>query len=217
MCFSVRKSKVQHVDNICPLIISAQHFLLMQFVSNSLFKATPLFEGSGEIRFLNFHLLCTWVNESHLPSGEMSGNLQHFLFVKGQHLFPKVTAWRCPFTYACACCSMLNCSEPPWSTMVPVQQNFVFCWASGSPRWYFASEHCAERPSSAGFLQTPASDFLKISVKGVHPCCGYSNIVFPQRNIFGAHPWGITVASFSLNTSLINAMWFQQCLLSYIF
>lgn len=53
MCFSVRKSKVQHVDNICPLIISAQHFLLMQFVSNSLFKATPLFEGSGEIRFLN--------------------------------------------------------------------------------------------------------------------------------------------------------------------
>lgn len=115
MCFSVRKSKVQHVDNICPLIISAQHFLLKQFVSHSLFKATPLFEGSGEIRFfLEFHLLCTWVNESHLPSGEMSGNLPHFLFVKGQHLFPKSTAWRCPFTYACTYCWMLDCSEPQW-------------------------------------------------------------------------------------------------------
>jgi hypothetical protein len=32
-----------------------------------------------------------------LPSWEMSGNLQHFLFVKGQHLFSVLTAWRCMY------------------------------------------------------------------------------------------------------------------------
>lgn len=157
----------------------------MQFVSNSLFKATPLFEGSGEIRFLNFHLLCTWVNESHLPSGEMSGNLQHFLFVKGQHLFPKVTAWRCPFTYACACCSMLNCSEPPWSTMVPVQQNFVFCWASGSPRWYFASEHCVSDLHLRAFSKHQPQTFSK----------------FPSKE---STPAVVTVTSFSLNATSLE-------------
>jgi hypothetical protein len=93
MLFLVRKSKVQHVDNICPQIISAQHFLLKQFISNSLFKAAPLFEGWGKIHsFLELHLLGTRINKSHLPSWEMSGNLQHFLFVKGQHLFSVLTA-----------------------------------------------------------------------------------------------------------------------------
>lgn len=113
MCFSVRKIKSatcwQHLapNYLCAAFPSdaVRFWLIIQ--SNTFiwrFRRNP---------FLEFHLLCTWVNESHLPSGEMSGNLQHFLFVKGQHLFPKITAWRCPFMYACAYCWMLNCSEPP--------------------------------------------------------------------------------------------------------
>lgn len=111
-CFLVRKSKVQHVDNICPQIVSTQYFFLKQFIPNSLFKPAPLFEDSGKIHsFLEFHLLRTWINKSHLPSWEMSSNLQHFPFVKGQHLLSRLTACRCTLTGACTYCQMPCCCD----------------------------------------------------------------------------------------------------------
>lgn len=186
----------------------------MQFVSNSLFKATPLFEGSGEIRFLNSTCCVPGLMKATCHPGKCRAICSIFFLSKdntcSQRSPPGVvpSRTRAPIV---ECWTVLNHHDGSRPTELCV------LLASSSPRWYFASEHCAERPTSEGFLQTPVSDFLKISVKGVHPCCGYSNIVFPQRNIFGAHPWWVTVASFSLNTSLINAMWFQQCLLSYIF
>lgn len=101
----------QHLSQI----ISARHFLLKQFISDSSFKAAPLFEGSGKIHsFLEFHLLGTCINKSHLASWEMSDNLPHFLSVKGQHLFSGLAAWRCTITRACTYCRM-----PCWCNMNP--------------------------------------------------------------------------------------------------
>lgn len=111
MCFSVRKSKVQHVDNICPLIISAHtSFWSSSFLTHYSKQHLYLKVRAKSVSFLS----STCCVPGLMKAGEMSGNLQHFLFVKGQHLFPKITAWRCPFPYACTHCWMLGCSEPQW-------------------------------------------------------------------------------------------------------
>lgn len=188
------------------------HFLLKQFVSNSLFKTTPLFEGSGEIRFfLEFHLLCTRVNESRGNVGQSAA----FSFCQRTTPVPK--DHRLALSLPVRVHPLLNAGLFWTTVMVPVQPNFVCSWLPVLPGDILFLNIALSGLHLQAFSKHQPQPFSKFLSEQSTPAVVTVTSFFPQCTIFGAHTRGVTVASFSLNTSLMNALWFRQCLLSYIF
>lgn len=157
----------------------------MQFVSNSLFKATPLFEGSGEIRFLNSTCCVPGLMKATCHPGKCRAICSIFFLSKDN-----------------TCSQRSPPGVVPSRTRAPVVQ----CWTvlnHHDPRWFPSNRTLC----SVGLPVLPGDILLlNIALSGLHlrAFSKHQPQTFSKFPSKESTPAVVTVTSFSLNATSLE-------------